>query len=111
MKTDYYSIDGKFGRVEYPVLEEQKGHNTTYNKETYDRDTMKLLKGEEFISGLPEGISNDDYFKMALLDSLHNIVKYEDVLELSNNMKDIRDELCMINVNLQQLVQVLKKEK
>lgn len=106
MKIKRYSIDGKFGRAEYDILEQQNGKDTTYNIEERD-DTGNYLDFKNFIEGLPEGITKDDYFRMVLLGAIRSLKN--STYKNGNNMKDIVGNLKDINTQLGNLNQRMDK--
>lgn len=108
MNIKNYTIDGKFGRVELNILEQQKGKDTTHNWMVLDEDSRYVDKGEEFVEGLPDDLSFDDYFKMALLGAIRGSknATYKngnEIKDLNNNMKEIVSQLSTINNNINSL--------
>ena len=105
MKKRIYVIDGKYGRVEFNILEEQKGKDTTYDWCEYDRIGDSVInQSEDFIAGLPEGITKDDYFRMALLSVLRSLKNSSYMI--GNSLKDVGKEID----SLKGQMQVLKSE-
>lgn len=71
-----HQINGIFGEVTYADLE-LRGHyfSSRHNSEERDVNTGNTIRFQDETNGLPENISMDDYFKMALLQRLGGVEK------------------------------------
>jgi len=75
-KSIKYEINGVYGNVTYADINlNGEYYPSRHNSEERDINTHKTISLTDETNGLPNGISMDDYFKMALLQKLDNIEK------------------------------------
>jgi len=69
-----HEINGVYGNVTYAELDlDGVYYPSRYNSEERSVDTQETISFTDETNGLPEGVSMDDYFKMALLQRLESI--------------------------------------
>jgi len=69
-----HEINGVYGNVTYTDLNlDGEYYPSRYNSEERSIDTQETISFTDELNGLPEGVSMDDYFGMALLQRLDNI--------------------------------------
>lgn len=73
-KTIKHEINGVYGNVTYSDLNlNGEYYPSRYNSEERSVNTRETISYTDEVNGLPEGVSMDDYFGMALLQRLDNI--------------------------------------
>jgi len=75
-KVIKHEISGVYGNVTYGDLNlNGEYYPSRYNSEERSIDTEETISQTDELNGLPEGISMNDYFNMALLQRLDSIEK------------------------------------
>jgi len=100
-KAIIHSIDGVYGQVKYGDIDlNGEYYPSRYNSEEVSFDTKETISSTEELNGLPEGISMDDHFKMALLQRLDSIEKK------LNNLQSIAVNVTLDNISNDVLVKL-----
>jgi len=94
-----HTINGVFGEVTYTDVDLSGWYYPSrYNSEVRDINTKETISSTDELNGLPEGISMDDYFKMALLQKFDSIEKKLDNLQnvsVNVTLDNISNEFLM----------------
>ena len=71
-----HTINGVFGEVTYTEVDLSGNYYPSrYNSEERDINTKETISSTDELCGLPDNISMNDYFNVALLQKLDNIKK------------------------------------
>ena len=71
-----HQINGIFGEVTYSDIDlDGEYYASRHSSEERSINTKETISSIDDVNGLPENISMDDYFKMALIQKLDNIEK------------------------------------
>ena len=98
-KVIKHEINGVYGNVTYGDINLNGNYYPSrYNSEERSLDTRETISSTEELNGLPEGLSMDDYFKMALLQKFDSIEKKLDNLQnvsVNVTLDNISNEFLM----------------